>query len=47
MDPTENSLSIVEVHLPRDHIATVAARTYRKQVIGPVACYFIGELAVA
>jgi hypothetical protein len=40
-DPTENSLSVVEVRLPSDCIETVAARTWS------LASLFIGELAVA
>jgi hypothetical protein len=39
--------SIVEVRLLNDCIATVAARTYRKQVMCFLASDFIGALTVA
>jgi hypothetical protein len=45
-DPIGNSFSIVEIRLPSDCIAKVAAITYRKQVIWFLASDFIGELVV-
>jgi hypothetical protein len=46
-DQTEKGLCIFEVLSTSDCIATVAARTYRKQLILFVARYFIGAPTVA
>jgi hypothetical protein len=47
MEPMENSLSIVEVHLPSDCIAMVMVRAYRKQVMWSLASDFIGGTTIA
>jgi hypothetical protein len=45
---TENTASpIVELRLLIDRVATVAARTCRKEIMWSVASDFIGKLAVA
>jgi hypothetical protein len=45
-DPIE-AVSVAEVRLPSDCIATVPAQTYRKQVMWFLASDFIGALSFA